>query len=443
MMKRGPTLNLKTFVASDMPSALAMVRRELGPDAVILHTRQYKRRGLLGWFTRPVVEVTAADRSLVEKYRRTSSRPRAASASSSLSDSTLSGPAGDLIRKTYAAAMAELQRQHQTAPSHAPASPAASTAGTPTPPAASTTPLVTPLAPATDQLVREIRTVQRLVAQAIRHSTAPAEPMPGALADYYLTLLKQEVSEELADEIVRQVRRELSPPQLEDPALVQKAVQRAVASLIPVDPTAGKLLPTPDGRPRTIALIGPTGVGKTTTIAKLAATFKLRDKKRIALITFDTYRIAAVEQLRTYAQIVGLPLHVASTVDEARAAARACAGFDAVFIDTPGRSQRDDPRLDQLAALLAAVQPHETHLVLSSTATQSVLLEAVQRFSKLNADRIIFTKLDEAVSFGVLLNVIRSVNRQLSFVTTGQEVPHHIEPGRPQRLAALLLGENL
>jgi flagellar biosynthesis protein FlhF len=120
-----------------------------------------------------------------------------------------------------------------------------------------------------------------------------------------------------------------------------------------------------------------------------------------------------------------------------------CRDYDVVLIDTAGRSQRDDGKLDQLAAFIAAANPHEVHLVLSSTANEHVLLEAAERFTKMRIDHIIFTKLDEAVSFGVLLNVVRKVNKQLSYITTGQEVPHQIEPGRSERLAGLILGEGI
>ena len=163
----------------------------------------------------------------------------------------------------------------------------------------------------------------------------------------------------------------------------------------------------------------------------------------MALITIDTYRIAAVEQLRTYANIIGLTLHVVTTLDEMRQALEECRDADAVLIDTAGRSQRDGEKLDQLKAFLDVASPHETHLVLSSTCSQPVLMEAVERFSEVRTDRIIFTKLDEAVSFGVLVNVARKVNKQLSYVTTGQEVPHQIEPGQGERLAGLILGEKV
>jgi flagellar biosynthesis protein FlhF len=200
---------------------------------------------------------------------------------------------------------------------------------------------------------------------------------------------------------------------------------------------------SPDDRPLTIALIGPTGVGKTTTLAKLAASFKLRHGKKVGLITSDTYRIAAVDQLRTYANIIGLPLEVAITPTEMRHALHALRENDVILIDTAGRSQNDAGRIQELKQFINAANPHEVHLVLSSTAGEKVLLNEAEAFAEVGVHKIMLTKLDEAVSFGMLINVIRQVGKQLSFVTTGQEVPKHLEVGRADRIAELVLGGQL
>ncbi len=434
-----------------------MVKAQLGPRAVILHTRTYRRGGLMGLGSKTVVEITAADEADIPRRRTENSAP----AKPAPRRPEMEPTAGDLIRRTYAVAKAELSKQQAATPS--PAVPIITTDSLPTPAPAPTPAPKFISAPETtfsskseignrkseipsDHFAQEMRSVHRLVARMSRRQhgeTAPLD-MPDKLFDHYLTLLRNEVAEELAEQVVTQVRQNLSPAQMEDVAIVRRAVLEAVARHIPTDELQGKPLPLSDGRPRTIALIGPTGVGKTTTIAKLAATFKLKQKLNVGLITLDTYRIAAVEQLRTYANIIGLPLHVVLTPEELALAVRRCASgpnrCDVVLIDTAGRSQRDDPRLEQLHTFIRAADPHEVHLVLSSTCSQSVLLDTVERFSSIRTERIIFTKLDEAVSFGVMLNVASKVNKRLSYVTTGQEVPHQIEPGRPERLAELVLG---
>jgi flagellar biosynthesis protein FlhF len=180
-------------------------------------------------------------------------------------------------------------------------------------------------------------------------------------------------------------------------------------------------------------------VGKTTTVAKLAASFKLRQNLRVGLVTCDTYRIAAVEQLRTYAGIIGVPLEVALTPGDMQQAIEKLGLCDVIVIDTAGRGQNDTDRIDELREFIAAAQPHEVHLVLSSTAGERVLLREAEAFALVGIHRIVLTKLDEAVSFGMLVNVIRKVGKELSFVTTGQEVPDHIEIGQADRLAGLVL----
>ncbi len=423
-----------------MAQVLARVTAELGSDAVVLHTRQYRQGGILGIGAKPIIEVTAADAQEVRRHRqkaqgpspraalleRVQKKPATPDRPDVRRDESRHPLAGELIKRTYAAAKAELTAQVATVPA-------------PRPPVHS--PHAGP------DITSEMREVKRMVARMMRQQqpssghTASRSDLPDTLFDQYLNLIKHEVAEELADEVIAEVRKTLSDHELHDEAKVRRAVRSVVAALIPVDPAGEQVKPTPDGRPRTIALIGPTGVGKTTTIAKLAATFKLKHGKRVGLVTLDTYRIAAVDQLKTYANIIGVPLAVAMTPDELRDAVHKMRGCDVVLIDTAGRSQRDDPRLDQLKEFIRVAQPHHVHLVLSSTCTQSVLLETVERFSRVPTDSIIFTKLDEAVSFGVLLNVTRRVKKRLSYLTTGQEVPHQIEPSRPERLAELVTGQ--
>ncbi|MHC4101762.1 MAG: flagellar biosynthesis protein FlhF [Planctomycetota bacterium] len=292
----------------------------------------------------------------------------------------------------------------------------------------------------------ELSAIKTMVGQVLDRqvhagSSGPPE-MPQQLFDMYLELIGQDLSEQLADRIVKAVRQELHQEQWDDSQLVREALVRHLSELVPAaDATVPQR--SPDDRPLTIALIGPTGVGKTTTLAKLAASFKLRQHRRVGLVTCDTYRIAAVDQLRTYANIIGLPLEIALTPVEMRQAVHALRGCEVVLIDTAGRGPNDRSRLDELRSCLAAVEPHEVHLVLSSTSSQRVLMREAEAFAVLGADRVVLTKLDEAVSFGVLINVMQAVGKKLSFVTTGQEVPDHLEVGRPRRLAELVLGASL
>ncbi len=209
--------------------------------------------------------------------------------------------------------------------------------------------------------------------------------------------------------------------------------------MLPVIGGVPKLTPQPDGRPLTIAFVGPTGVGKTTTIAKLAATYKLRLNRRVGMITADTYRIAAVDQLRTYANIIGLPVKVAMTPQELTNAVASFAGYDVLLVDTAGRSQHDVNRLTELSQFIAAAAPHELHLVVSAAMAEAVTLATVERFRPIGPDRMIVTKLDEAVGFGSLVSIAAASGLRISHVTTGQEVPDDIELADAGRLARLVL----
>ena len=271
------------------------------------------------------------------------------------------------------------------------------------------------------------------------------EPRSKSLQKYYTELIEHEVASELAEDICSRICTELTPTEIDNSELVRGRLLDHLAEHLeagdPVD--TGELMKPEDGRPLTMALIGATGVGKTTTVAKLAASYTLRDNLRVGLITTDTYRIAAVEQLRTYADIIGVPLKVAMTPSEIASACHALRDCDVILIDTAGRSPNDSSRIAEINSFITAARPHITHLVLSSASSEQVILRTIERFSMVPADRVIFTKLDEAVNFGVIVNVMGKVGKKLSFITTGQEVPDQIERGEPRRLARLILGESL
>ncbi len=222
-------------------------------------------------------------------------------------------------------------------------------------------------------------------------------------------------------------------------AWIQNELRQAVCEMLP--PAEPLRMADKDG-PMIVAMVGPTGVGKTTTIAKLAATMRLREGKRVGMITIDSYRIAAVEQLKTYARILDVPLVPVVTSEEMQKAVRQLSDVDLILIDTAGRSPRDEPHITELAEFLAAASPDQVHLVLSTTSRESAIREAIENFSSLGAKHLVFTKLDEAVGLGVMLNVLNSVDMRLSYLTNGQAVPSDIEEGSAKRVAQLILGKD-
>jgi flagellar biosynthesis protein FlhF len=471
-------MKLRTYRAASIADALADIKRDLGSDAVILHTRTFKAGGVLGLGARRHFEITAtsaesvaprrprtpvrraddqpagsATRSAGEALLRQAyssgllsregeraardadARARAVRDEVRLASGAIEKPVGDAPLVTSTPLMRPTTPAPE--PSHA-----AVAVATPTPPSR---PVVAPPSQSDVAIASELASLKRLVGQVLtrtgRGAHAPA--MPETLFKLYTQMLEAELADELADEVVAQVARSLDEESAADETLVREAVRRELAAMIPTAPTPPAPKRAKDGRPLTIALVGPTGVGKTTTIAKLAATYKLRKGKSVGLIASDTYRIAAVDQLRTYANIIGLPLEVAMTPADMKAACRRLSQRDVILIDTAGRSPSDETRLAELGEFLAAANPHETHLVLSSASSEKTMVAAAERFGVASPDRVIFTKLDESVGFGVIVGAARRIGIKMSFLTTGQEVPDHLEPGRPDRLASMILSGDL
>jgi flagellar biosynthesis protein FlhF len=226
----------------------------------------------------------------------------------------------------------------------------------------------------------------------------------------------------------------------EDGAADVSCLKDRLAAMIEQElPVAGPIRPTA-GRRHLVALVGPTGVGKTTTIAKLAANFRLREKRRVGLITVDTYRIAAVEQLRTYADIIDLPMEIVATPREMHQAVARMADLDLILMDTAGRSPRDEVQIQELKSLLAEAAPNEVHLVLSSVASAKSLAKTAEQLSSVGTTALLLTKLDEAASLGSLLPLVRSCRLPLSYLTNGQNVPDDIAAADGARLARMILG---
>jgi flagellar biosynthesis protein FlhF len=190
---------------------------------------------------------------------------------------------------------------------------------------------------------------------------------------------------------------------------------------------------------RTAILIGPTGVGKTTTMAKLAAEYHFHQARSVGLVTINAYRIAAINQLKTYAQIMAMPLKVALTPEELRRCISDYSDMDLILVDTPGRSQLNSSDLRTLEEFLEAAQPADTHLLLSTSIKESDAHAVVENFAPQYVRQLIFTKLDETASFGNILNICTKTKKPISYLTTGQNVPDDIEVAEVDRLVDLLL----
>jgi flagellar biosynthesis protein FlhF len=439
-------MNVKTFQASSIAEAVAKVKQDLGPAAVILHTRSFKRGGLMGVGARTIVEITAGTNVNTQPRKRLLARPKADGLQSVGVASRSQGGATALLDPPDSSSRHPLEVVYNKARPAPAREPQSTSTMNPSTRQMAASVLKEPAFELRNEL-SGLRTMVESLLQRTAHAS-PRRDLPQQLSTLYTQLLQQQVSDEIAARVVDDVKAELSPEQLSNSTLIRDRLTSKLEQMLPANlqsPVARPTSGTGGGATgcRSICLIGPTGVGKTTTIAKLAASFKLRQRQKVGLITIDTYRIAAFDQLRTDANIIGVPLKVVLTPAELVAALKEMADFDTVLIDTAGRSHMDQLKLNELSQFIAIGKPSEVHLVLSSTTTQEAMEAALEKFGQLRVDQIIFTKLDEAVSFGVLLNVARTASRALSYITTGQDVPDNIEVGQPRRLARLILGEKL
>lgn len=249
-------------------------------------------------------------------------------------------------------------------------------------------------------------------------------------------LEKNDIDFLIAEKLIKDLTSESNKYNMEPIHAEQLLLERLNACLQRVEGI--KLTP---GNTKTVAFIGPTGVGKTTTIAKLAANFAIKEGCKVALITADTYRISAVEQLKTYADIIGVPLEIVYTPDELKAAMYRHQDKDLLFVDTAGRSPKNQYQLAELQALLETDPYIETHLVLSMTTKYKDALDIVRKFSGCSPQKFLFTKVDESSNIGTMLNLLYQFPVALSYVTTGQNVPDDIELADPGKLASMILKE--
>ncbi|MBV4426928.1 flagellar biosynthesis protein FlhF [Clostridium tyrobutyricum] len=194
---------------------------------------------------------------------------------------------------------------------------------------------------------------------------------------------------------------------------------------------------------KTVVLVGPTGVGKTTTIAKLAGKMALVENKKVGLITIDTYRIGAVEQLRTYADIINIPFKVVLNVKDMEKAIESMEDCDVILVDTTGRSSKNKMQISELRTFIDKLNTDNIHLVISCTTKNSDIDVIVNGYKQLNYNNVIITKLDETCTYGSILNIENSSSKPISFVTTGQNVPEDIKCMDSDELTKLVLGEDI
>lgn len=381
-------MHLKRFRAATMDEALRQVGEELGPEAVILHAKSIPLAGAMPFAKRQGVEVVAAlDGDPPAQNPPSPPFVKGGMGGFQRSEARMSG--GDL-----------------------PDSPIDLGA-----------------------LQRELGQVKGMLSGLYGRRSLPPD-LPDALGRMYWSLLAQEVEEGVARRWVVSVRDRLGEAASSDAA----PVSALLADVLDREVVRAPVPMVGDGR-RVVALVGPTGVGKTTTIAKLAAGYRFREGKRVALITTDTYRIAGAQQLKSYAELIGLPCCVAPLPADLKRALTNDRDADVIFIDTVGRSARRQDQLEELAAYARGDDGCEVCLVLSATTKRADLLQAVEAYRSLGLSSIIATKIDETATVGPVCEAALAAAVPISYLTTGQEVPDDIEEAQPLRLARRLVGE--
>ncbi len=244
-------------------------------------------------------------------------------------------------------------------------------------------------------------------------------------------LLMLDIEENVAERIIGKVQQLL--PKGGKPEEVKKQTERVLAAALG-EPAVIQL--KPDGKPVVAVLLGPTGVGKTTTLAKIAADFALNKHKKVGLITADTYRIAAVEQLKTYAEILNLPVIVVYTTEDMHDAIASYADKDIILVDTAGRSHHQKAQFDELRQTLMSLHADEVFLVLSGSTGKVAAREVLDHYTFMKDYKLLFTKLDEIPVPGVIFNMRLRSGKPISYITVGQSVPDDFAVADPKALAA-------
>ncbi|MCH7495778.1 MAG: flagellar biosynthesis protein FlhF [Candidatus Marinimicrobia bacterium] len=380
-------MKVQKFRGPSMRDALLEVTKELGKDAVILQSRKVTEGGLLGVGTKNLVEVTAA----LDNNEQAFKQPEPFDRNPYLSTASLP-PVDKSMNEKQELRLISLTKQ-----------------------------------------VEGLQDTLMDMSHRLQYPKAPSLPDPFGV--YFIRLVDSGIQQETASKLLKRVYENLGGLKLAQTAAMERKITENISRLLQRTTSMRKN----DREPLKTVVIGPTGVGKTTTIAKLAASARLYKKLNVALITADTFRIAAVEQIRAFADILKIPMEVVYSRAEMKKALDIHAEKDAIFIDTTGRNPGDSENVSELLGIVKAANPHNVHLVLSSTTDIESQKKAIKGFGLMNIDSLIFTKLDESSRPGTIIDVAASANKPISYLTDGQEVPKDIKVWNANEFARALI----
>lgn len=400
---------IKKFQANTETEAILLAKEELGKDAIVMNIKTISPKGIHKLFRKPLVEITAAvDENVTYRNERVRNSSQVTSAPQ---------------RKTMFPDVIYDEPRESFGNQQAGDIPAASSA------------IELKLNNLQNLLEKQMLEKEKELQEKQNAKIVETNKNLACIQLIYNQLVSNEVDEKYANQIISEIEGTLKRDASMDNILAS-FYQKIILKL-----GQPKMISVEGNTPRFIFFIGPTGVGKTTTIAKIASKFKVNEKLKVAFLTADTYRIAAVEQLRTYANILGIPLKVVYSEEEMRLAKEEFASYDLIFVDTAGRSHRSKEQRDDLETLINVIpqEDREIYLVLSATTKYRDLIKITEAYSEIINYNLIFTKLDETGTIGNLFNIRMLTEAPLSYASFGQNVPDDISRVDAQNIAKQLL----
>lgn len=426
---------IKKFQAKTEEAALELARKELGSGIVVMNVKKVKKKGLFSIFKPQQVEVTVA----LEEEEKQNFREAVAKVSEIARQSEAAGNTRSAktepeqpAKQGKAEPGSQPEKQRQQEKQRQPEK------NTQTIDSRQESAIEEKLSTLQNLLEKQIGSTQ----EEEKESEGEEKKEDSNVAFFqllYKMLLDNEIEETYASQLVDELDGSVKPDMPID-YLLSVVYQKMVLKF-----GQTKTIQSAEKGPKLVYFIGPTGVGKTTTIAKIASRLSVVEKKKIVLLTADTYRIAAAEQLRTYANILEVPFRIIYTPQEIRTAIEDYAAYDYIFVDTSGHSQKNTDQRDDTLALLRAADGQaekEVYLVVSATTKYRDLLNIADTYQKLTDFRLVFTKLDETQCQGNLFNLRLHTDAPMSYVTCGQNVPDDIGEFDAQKTVKLLLGGN-
>lgn len=413
-------MTINKYQGKTKEEAIEKAKQELGDGAVVLNVKEIKPKGMLKMFKSSVYEVTVA---MEEKERFVSPVPAKTQMESiSLAaDEKIVIPQPDNRTNVEEPAVIKQKVVEQNLETRS---------------LNTSEGLEKRLENLSNILEKQLKTEESRKEEKIETQPANTEGFQ-FIKMLYRTLLENEVNEKYVNQIMDESEKILHGGSSVD-SILSNVYQKLILKF--GQPTT---IETSGKKPRIVFFIGPTGVGKTTTLAKIASKYKMEQDKKVAFLTADTYRIAATEQLRTYANILDAPMNIIYSVEEMNAAIERVSDYDIIFVDTAGFSHRNEAQCADMKQMIAGLDKHyekEVFLVLSATTKYRDLLEIADIYKEIADYKLIFTKLDETTAYGNILNIKLYSGADLSYMTTGQNVPDDIEVFDTQKIVKQLLG---